>query len=110
MTIFETCQFFIFYTIRQFGTVIFVIIMSTRAIPQVFLSWILFDNKFGPYGWIGIGIVFFTISLRVGHSIRKCRKKYLQELARKSEHKDHEKIEEDLGLIMNSRESCVKHI
>jgi len=74
-----SAQLFIFYTIREFGAVVFIIIMTTRTIPQVFMSWLLYNHTFGSYGWLGIGIVFLAIVLRAGNTIRVYRKNINEE-------------------------------
>ena len=54
-------QIFIALTIKKFGAVIFIIIMTTRSIPQVIVSWLYFGHKFGVLGWFGVLIVFVVI-------------------------------------------------
>ena len=54
-------QIFIAFTIKNFGAVVFVIIMTTRSIPQVIFSWLVYHHYFGIFGWIGIVITFLTI-------------------------------------------------
>ena len=54
-------QIFIAFTIKNFGAVVFVIIMTTRSIPQVIFSWLVYNHYFGIFGWIGIVITFLTI-------------------------------------------------
>ena len=54
-------QIFIALTIKQFGAVVFIIIMTTRSIPQVIVSWLYFGHEFGVLGWIGVLVVFVVI-------------------------------------------------
>ena len=54
-------QIFIALTIKKFGAVVFIIIMTTRSIPQVIVSWLFFHHTFGTIGWLGVLITFLTI-------------------------------------------------
>lgn len=68
-------QIFIAFTIKNFGAVVFVIIMTTRSIPQVIFSWLVYHHYFGIFGWIGIVITFLTIGARIVNTVRKIRAK-----------------------------------
>lgn len=68
-------QIFIAFTIKNFGAVVFVIIMTTRSIPQVIFSWLVYHHYFGIFGWIGIAITFLTIGARIVNTVRKIRAK-----------------------------------
>ena len=61
----------------------FIIIITTRSIPQVLMSWLIYDHTYGKYGWIGIAIVFAAILLRVGNQFRRYRLKLKDEKAKK---------------------------
>ena len=67
-------QIFIAFTIKNFGAVVFVIIMTTRSIPQVIFSWLVYHHYFGIFGWIGIVITFLTIGKLLSNSLKnqKC--------------------------------------
>ena len=54
-------QIFIALTIKRFGAVVFIIIMTTRSIPQVVVSWLYFGHEFGVLGWLGVLVVFVVI-------------------------------------------------
>ena len=56
-----TGQIFIYYTIKEFGPVVFTIMMTTRQIFSLFLSCILFSHPLHIAGWAGAIAVFFII-------------------------------------------------
>ena len=56
-----TGQVFIYYTIKEFGPVVFTIMMTTRQIFSLFLSCILFAHPLKATGWFGAVAVFFVI-------------------------------------------------
>jgi adenosine 3'-phospho 5'-phosphosulfate transporter B2 len=58
-------QLFIFYTIKEFGPVIFTIFMTTRQIFSLFLSCILFAHSLSALSWIGASIVFSVVFYRI---------------------------------------------
>jgi len=66
-------QIAIAFTIKNFGAVVFTILMIGRIIPQVLLSYFVYDAVFEVWGWIGIGIVFFGLILKL---ILKCYQFY----------------------------------
>merc|ERR1712137_951489 len=53
-----TGQLFIFYTIKKFGPVIFVLIMTTRQMASLVVSCILYGHVIGAVSLIGAVIVF----------------------------------------------------
>lgn len=66
-------QVAIAFTIKNFGAVVFTILMIGRIIPQVLLSYFVYDAVFEVWGWIGIGIVFFGLILKL---LLKCYQFY----------------------------------
>lgn len=60
-----TGQLFIFYTIKEFGPVIFTIMMTTRQILSLFLSCLMFSHSLGLLGWIGAFFVFAIVINRI---------------------------------------------
>ena len=58
-------QLFIFYTIKEFGPVIFTIFMTTRQIFSLFLSCILFAHSLNLLSWVGALIVFVVVFYRI---------------------------------------------
>ena len=57
-------QLFIFYTIKEFGPVVFTIIMS-RQVMSLFLSCLLFSHSLSVQGWIGSLAVFAIVFFRI---------------------------------------------
>jgi adenosine 3'-phospho 5'-phosphosulfate transporter B2 len=60
-----TGQLFIFYTIKEFGPVIFTIIMTTRQIFSLFLSCLLFTHKLGVASIVSALLVFLIVINRI---------------------------------------------
>lgn len=60
-----TGQLFIFYTIKEFGPVIFTIIMTTRQIFSLFVSCLLFGHSLQIVGWISSVFVFAVVFNRI---------------------------------------------
>jgi adenosine 3'-phospho 5'-phosphosulfate transporter B2 len=60
-----TGQLFIFYTVKEFGPVVFTIMMTSRQIFSLFISLLMFGHHMELLGWIGsisvFGIVFNRI-------------------------------------------------
>jgi len=80
-------QIFIALTIKKFGAVIFIIIMTTRSIPQVIVSWLYFGHHFGILGWFGVLIVFVVIVAKMMNTIRKLHEKHRKEAVMKKENR-----------------------
>ncbi|KAG8084559.1 hypothetical protein GUJ93_ZPchr0010g9848 [Zizania palustris] len=51
-------QFFISYTIRTFGALIFATIMTTRQLVSILLSCVWFVHPLSWMQWVGAAIVF----------------------------------------------------
>lgn len=60
-----TGQLFIFYTLKEFGPVVFTIIMTTRQIVSLFFSLLLFGHSISVVGWISILAVFVVVFNRL---------------------------------------------
>ena len=60
-----TGQLFIFYTIKEFGPVVFTIMMTTRQIFSLFISLLLFGHSIGWLGWVSILGVFVVVFNRI---------------------------------------------
>ncbi|XP_057548523.1 UDP-galactose/UDP-glucose transporter 5B-like [Amaranthus tricolor] len=54
-------QFFISYTIRTFGALIFATIMTTRQLISILLSCLWFAHPLSPLQWLGAVIVFGSL-------------------------------------------------
>lgn len=62
-----TGQYFIFYTIKEFGPIVFTVIMTTRQLLSMIISSILFHHPLTLLSYVG-GLLVFTA---VFHSIRR---------------------------------------
>jgi len=58
-------QLFIFYTIGQFGAVVFAVAMTIRLICSVLLSIVAFQHRINPIGGLGMAFTFFALVWRV---------------------------------------------
>jgi len=58
-------QLFIFYTVKNFGAVVFSIIMSLRILFSTILSCIVYSHPVTELGFLGIFIVFGAITFRI---------------------------------------------
>ena len=67
-------QVFIFYTIAQFGPVVFTIIMTTRQAFAILLSCITYGHQITALGLCRVAIVFSSIAAKV-YLQRKYKKK-----------------------------------
>mmetsp|Transcript_35293 Transcript_35293/g.65864 ORF Transcript_35293/g.65864 Transcript_35293/m.65864 type:complete len:383 (-) Transcript_35293:163-1311(-) len=88
-----TGQYFIFYTIKEFGPVVFTVIMTTRQLLSMIISSILFHHPLTVMSYLG-GLLVFTA---VFHSIRRqmikrslaeAEKAHLQTIIAEAESKD----------------------
>ena len=60
-------------TIKYFGAVIFAILVSAKIIPQVLLSYFVYDAVFSVAAWCGIAIVFAALTIKLVMKIRAFR-------------------------------------
>lgn len=58
-------QLFIFYTVKNFGAVVFAIIMSLRILFSTILSCVVYSHPINELGFLGIIIVFGAIAYRI---------------------------------------------
>lgn len=58
-------QLFIFYTIKEFGPVIFTIMMTMRQLFSLFTSLLLFGHHISIFGWLSILSVFCVVFYRI---------------------------------------------
>ena len=66
-------QLFIYYTIGQFGAVVFIIIMTTRQALAILLSCIIYGHPVTAMGVLGILTVFLALGLRIHNTWAKKR-------------------------------------
>uniref|UniRef100_H2Z5A4 Adenosine 3'-phospho 5'-phosphosulfate transporter 1 n=1 Tax=Ciona savignyi TaxID=51511 RepID=H2Z5A4_CIOSA len=64
-------QLFIFYTISEFGAVIFTVIMTVRQAIAILLSCIIYGHPVTLMGLVGIFVVFLALFLRIYARSRK---------------------------------------
>ena len=57
-------QLFIFYTIEQFGPLIFTLIMTTRQAISILISCIVYGHTLDLQAIVGVGVVFIALFLR----------------------------------------------
>merc|ERR1712157_631444 len=67
-------QLFIYYTIGQFGAVVFIIIMTTRQALAILLSCIIYGHPVTAVGLLGILTVFLALGLRIHNTWAKKKK------------------------------------
>jgi len=72
-----TGQLFIFYTIKEFGPIVFTIMMTTRQLFSITISCILFGHVISSISFVGAFLVFSVIFYQI-------RRKYLARMARQN--------------------------
>lgn len=65
-----TGQFFIFYTIKEFGPVVFTVIMTTRQMLSMVISSILFKHHMSLFSYLGAALVFGTVILSIQKQVK----------------------------------------
>lgn len=58
-------QLFIFYTIKNFGAVVFTLIMTTRVLLSIALSCIMYGHKVTATGFFGLMLVMAAVLYRI---------------------------------------------
>jgi len=58
-------QLFIYYTIKNFGAVVFTLIMTTRILLSIALSCILYGHKVSATGFFGLMLVMAAVLYRI---------------------------------------------
>ena len=69
-------QLCIFYTIKEFGPIVFTIIMTTRQMMSICISALVFGHSISAHALVGAAIVFSVIFYQI-------RRKYYARLAKK---------------------------
>ena len=69
-------QLFIFYTISEFGAIVFVIISTLRQAMAILLSCLIYGHPVTPVGVLGVCTVFGAIYLKVycGQRMKRIKK------------------------------------
>lgn len=70
-----TGQLFIFYTIKEFGPIVFTVIMTTRQLFSITISCIIFGHTISVTSFFGASLVFSVIFYQI-------RRKYLARMGR----------------------------
>ena len=70
-------QLFIFYTVQNFGAVVFSIIMSIRILCSTLLSCFVYSHPITELGYVGILIVFGTIAYRIHRKTNVSNNNYI---------------------------------
>lgn len=58
-------QLFIFYTIRNFGAVVFTLIMTTRILISIAVSCVLYGHQVSATGFFGLSLVVAAVIYRI---------------------------------------------
>mmetsp|Transcript_22846 Transcript_22846/g.63544 ORF Transcript_22846/g.63544 Transcript_22846/m.63544 type:complete len:525 (+) Transcript_22846:74-1648(+) len=58
-------QLFIFYTIKNFGAVVFTLIMTTRVLLSIALSCVMYGHKVSATGFFGLMLVMAAVLYRI---------------------------------------------
>lgn len=66
-----TGQFFIFYTIKEFGPIVFTVIMTTRQMLSMVLSSVFFGHAMSIYSYLGTFLVFGSVFYSVHRQMAK---------------------------------------
>lgn len=102
LTIFTICstigQIYIFYTVKNFGAVVFSIIMSLRILTSILLSCLVYSHPVTELGFIGMAIVFGSITYRImrktkGKSLLRWKQDENMEEAKNTVHEWHEHLD-----------------
>lgn len=66
-----TGQFFIFYTIKEFGPIVFTVIMTTRQMLSMVISSVLFKHHMSLFSYLGAAMVFGTVIYSIRRKLKK---------------------------------------
>ena len=66
-----TGQFFIFYTIKEFGPIVFTVIMTTRQMLSMVISSIIFKHPMSFLSYLGTVLVFGTVAYSIRRKMNK---------------------------------------
>jgi len=69
-------QLFIYYTINEFGAIVFIIIMTLRQAMAIILSCFIYSHPISAMGVIGVFLVFGAMFLKIycGYRLKIKRK------------------------------------
>ncbi|KAL7574939.1 hypothetical protein ACA910_010763 [Epithemia clementina (nom. ined.)] len=84
-------QLFIFYTIKNFGAVVFTLIMTTRILLSIALSCVLYGHKVTATGFFGLLLVMAAVLYRIW---KKAQGQQLIKWQGMDDNKAHELVQE----------------
>lgn len=87
-------QLFIFYTIRNFGAVVFAFIMTTRILLSIALSCVLYGHQVTATGFFGLMLVLAAVLYRIRRKAQGQQLLKWQGLSDDDEAKAHELVQE----------------
>ena len=87
-------QLFIFYTIRNFGAVVFAFIMTTRILLSIALSCVLYGHQVTASGFFGLMLVMAAVLYRIRRKAQGQQLLKWQGLSDDDEAKAHELVQE----------------
>lgn len=87
-------QLFIFYTIRNFGAVVFAFIMTTRILLSIALSCILYGHQVTASGFFGLMLVMAAVLYRIRRKAQGQQLLKWQGLSEDDDAKAHELVQE----------------
>lgn len=64
-------QLFIFYTIKEFGVVVFSSIMTFRQLLAILLSIVYYGHNVTNGSWMGLGLVFCALGFQIHKKMKK---------------------------------------
>lgn len=85
-------QIFIFYTIKNFGAVVFTLIMTTRILLSIAFSCFLYGHKVTGIGFLGLMLVLGAVLYRIKRKAQG--QKLLKWQGMDDEEKEHEVVQE----------------
>lgn len=85
-------QLFIYYTIKNFGAVVFTLIMTTRILLSIGLSCILYGHKVSATGFFGLCLVMAAVLYRIKRKAQG--QQLLKWQGMEDNTKDHELVQE----------------
>jgi adenosine 3'-phospho 5'-phosphosulfate transporter B2 len=85
-------QLFIYYTIKNFGAVVFTLIMTTRILLSIALSCILYGHKVSATGFFGLCLVMAAVLYRIKRKAEG--QQLLKWQGMEDNAKDHELVQE----------------
>jgi adenosine 3'-phospho 5'-phosphosulfate transporter B2 len=99
-------QLFIFYTIKNFGAVVFAIIMTARVLISIALSVTLYKHKVTSTGFFGLVVVVAAVGYRIKKQAEGRQLIKWEGMGEKSE-KEIELVQERLAALLRFVPVCL---